>query len=409
MSRRRATTFGSVRKLPSGRYQARWQTPDGDHHSTTFAHKADATAWLAAQQTDQGRGVALDHRRARVTVDEWAATWLATTVHLKPKTRVGYDSILRTHVLPSLGATKVAAIDRPRVDAFIAGMVASGAAPGTVRATRKVLRLVLETAVNAKALPANPCAGVKVPRSAKAEMHFLTADQVADLAQAIAHPERRTGGQGAAPWWRTEWPEYAVLVRFAAYTGLRAGELEALRVKRLDLLRGRVEVAETVGEVTGHGLVFGPTKTDQTRTVPLPRFLCDDLGTALVGKGGDDFVFPGPEGGPLRHRNFYARHFKQAVRQAGLPDTLRFHDLRHTFAGLLIAEGAHPRALMERMGHSSITVTLGTYGHLLPGLEQALTEALDRAGRAAQEAVSESAMARGWHATVTPLRQPGTS
>jgi len=270
MSRRRATTFGSVRKLPSGRYQARWQTPDGDHHSTTFAHKADATAWLAAQQTDQGRGVALDHRRARVTVDEWAATWLTTTVHLKPKTRVGYDSILRTHVLPALGATKVAAIDRPRVDAFIAGMVASGVAPGTVRSARKVLRLVLETAVNAKALPANPCAGVKVPRSVKAEMHFLTADQVADLAQAIAHPERRTGGQGAAPWWRTEWPEYALLVRFAAYTGLRAGELEALRVKRLDLLRGRVEVAETVGEVTGHGLVFGPTKTDQTRTRPTP-------------------------------------------------------------------------------------------------------------------------------------------
>lgn len=334
MSRRRTSSFGTVAKRPSGRWQARSLTPTADRLSRTFATKADADAWLAGQQTDQGRGVALDHRRARVTVDEWAATWLTTTVHLKPKTRVGYDSMLRTHVLPALGSVPVSAIDRPRVDAFIAELVATGAAPGTVRSARKVLRLVLETAVNAKALPANPCAGVKVPRSAKAEMHFLPADQVADLAQAIAHPERRTGGKGAAPWWRTEWPEYAVLVRFAAYTGLRAGELEALRVKRLDLLRGRVEVAETVGEVTGHGLVFGPTKTDQTRTVPLPRFLCDDLGTALAGKGRDDFVFPGPEGGPLRHRNFYARHFKPAVRQAGLPDTLRFHDLRHTFAGL---------------------------------------------------------------------------
>lgn len=405
MSRRQA---GSVDRLPSGAWRARHRGPDGYRHAATFSRKPDANAWLAAQQTDQARGVALDHRRARVTVDEWAATWLATTVHLKPKTRVGYDSMLRTHVLPALGSVPVSAIDRPRVDAFIAELVATGAAPGTVRSARKVLRLVLETAVNAKALPANPCAGVKVPRSAKAEMHFLTADQVADLAQAIGHPERRTGGQGAAPWWRTEWPEYALLVRFAAYTGLRAGELEALRVKRLDLLRGRVEVAETVGEVTGHGLVFGPTKTDQTRTVPLPRFLCEELAPALAGKGREDFVFPGPEGGALRHRNFYARHFKPAVRQAGLPDTLRFHDLRHTFAGLLIAEGAHPRALMERMGHSSITVTLGTYGHLLPGLEQALTEALDRVGRDAHEAVSEAGGSRLGHATVTPLRPAGT-
>jgi integrase len=153
-----------------------------------------------------------------------------------------------------------------------------------------------------------------------------------------------------------------------ADTGLRGGELGALRAGGIDFLRRRVEVIEAVSEVNGR-LVFGPTKTYQNRSVPLPRFSCDELVRLLAGRGQEDFVFPGSEVGALRHRNFYACHFKPAVRQAGLPDFLRFHDLRHSFAGSLIAEGAHPRAMMERMGHSSITVTLITYGHLLPGLE----------------------------------------
>ena len=161
---------------------------------------------------------------------------------------------------------------------------------------------------------------------------------------------------------------------------------------------------EAVSEVNGR-LVFGPTKTYQSRSVPLPRFLCDELVSLLAGKGQEDFVFPGPEGGPLRHGNFYTHHFKPPVRQAGLPETLRFHDLRHSFAGFLIAEGAHPRAIMERMGHSSITVTLNTYGHILPGLEEQLTEALDTRGRGARTAAG-SGGSRVGHARVTPLRSP---
>ena len=130
---------------------------------------------------------------------------------------------------------------------------------------------------------------------------------------AITYPEKHPSGNGAAPSGRTEFPEYSLLVRFAAYTGLRAGELGALRVGRLDLLRRRVEVTESVSEVKGH-LVFGPTKTYQNRSVPIPRFLCEEIALALTGKGPDDFVFSAPEGGPLRHGNFYARHFKPALR-----------------------------------------------------------------------------------------------
>jgi Phage integrase family len=100
----------------------------------------------------------------------------------------------------------------------------------------------------------------------------------------------------------------------------------------------------------------------------------------------DALVFGAPEGGPLRHRNFYRRRFRPAVADAGLPERTRFHDLRHTCAALLIAQGAHPLAVMQRLGHSSITVTMNTYGHLFPELDEALTEGRCRLqGRARRE------------------------
>jgi integrase len=145
-------------------------------------------------------------------------------------------------------------------------------------------------------------------------------------------------------------------------------------------------VAEALEDTAGR-LHFGPTKSHERRTVRLPRFLCDLLGAYLATRpnGASDLVFMSPRGDPLRHNAFYRRQFKPAVVAAGLPSALRFHDLRHTCAALLIAQGAHPRAIMERLGHSSITVTIDTYGHLFPALDEALSEGLERTYRAARE------------------------
>jgi integrase len=124
----------------------------------------------------------------------------------------------------------------------------------------------------------------------------------------------------------------------------------------------------------------------------LPPFLVEEL-TVYLGDASDDsdaFVFTAPEGGPLRHNLFYQRTFRPAVRRAGLPPGLRFHDLRHTCAALLIAQRAHPKAMQERLGHSSITVTLDRYGHLFPSLDEALTEGLEGTYRAALAEFSRS-------------------
>jgi integrase len=360
-----------VRKLGAGKWEASYRDPQRRERIKTFRTRAEADRWLATVKTDLTRGDYVDPRLARTEFGHWAAEWLATTAHLRAKTRVGYEGDLRVHVLPVFSHRPVGSIQQVDVRRFVADMIAKGAAPGTVRNARKVLRLVLGTAEGSGAIRSNPCNGVRVPSSPKVEMVFLSAEQVEDLATAIG-------------------PRFATLVRLAAYTGLRAGEICALRVGRLDLLRGRLLVAESVTEVEGHGLVFGAPKTNERRSVTLPAFLRDELGSYLAaGKtGADDFVFPSSAGGVLRYKMFYKRVFKPAVVAAGLPTAARFHDLRHTCASLCIALGAHPKAIQERLGHSSITVTLDRYGHLFPKLDEALTERLDTLHEEAVHAAS---------------------
>jgi len=135
-------------------------------------------------------------------------------------------------------------------------------------------------------------------------------------------------------------------------------------------------------DVSGH-LIFGSTKTGKARRVGLPKFLVDMLSEHLeaLSGGPDALIFTGPDGGPLRHHNMYLRHFKPAVRNALPPDkhALRFHDLRHTCASLLIAAEAHPKAIQEHLGHKDIQTTFNVYGHLLPSAQKALAAALDAA------------------------------
>jgi integrase len=172
--------------------------------------------------------------------------------------------------------------------------------------------------------------------------------------------------------------EYRTLINVLAYGGLRWGEAAAIRRRRCDLLRGRIEVAESLAEV-GAKLYFGSTKTHQTRTVTLPRFLLGMLTRHLEGVSGDPeaLVFTAPGGGPLRLTNFRRRVWVPALRAAGLSEQVRIHDLRHTCVSLLIAQGEHPKSIQEHLGHSSIQVTIDRYGHLFPDESERLAEALE--------------------------------
>lgn len=281
-------------------------------------------------------------------------------------------------MLPAFAKRPVAAITYRDCEAFVDDLLRAGLAPGTVGDARKILPLVLQEAMRADAIRRNPASNLRVPRGKRDEMVFLSIEQLLALADEIALPPRPNRHA------QQHLPQCSLLVRLVGLTGLRAGEVGAVRVGRVNPLLGRIEVAESVEEVHGN-LVYGETKTYTRRTVPVPASLATELEAHLRTRPADPdaFVFTAANGGPLRHTNFYNRYYKPAVLRAGLDPRTRFHDLRHTAAGLMINEGAHLLAVKERLGHSTIQVTADRYGHLFPSLEAALTDRLDDAYRAA--------------------------
>jgi len=242
-----------------------------------------------------------------------------------------------------------------------------------------VLSLVLDLAVRDSRLVRNPANRVPLPRAAKGEKAFLTHDQVETLAAAAG--------------------DSSTTVLFLAYTGLRWGELAALRVRRLDLLRRRAEIVESVAEVRG-ALVFSTPKTHQSRSVPVPRFLVDQLAGLVAGKGSDDFVFTAPQGGVLRLQNFRHTVWTRAVRDAGL-DGLTPHSLRHTAASLAIASGADVKVVQQMLGHASATMTLDLYGHLYG---DRLDEVADRMDAARERSRTQAGSSVAAGQTVMTLR-----
>lgn len=363
--------MASIRQKPSGRWEARYRDPYGRTESKTFGTKTEARRWAAEREADIRRGEWIDPRLSRVTFDQWADEYLATIVHLRAVTRGDYRRALDVHLRPALGAWPIAAIETVDIRRFMAERQAAGLAPKTLQKVRLVLRQVLELARSSGAIKVNPCEGIRLPRPVRVEPIFLTADQIERLAEATRRP-------------------YDLLIRFVGATGLRPSEVCGLRVGRLNLMRGTVEVAEALTVVGGRTEV-GPTKTFARRTVGIPNGIRDDLASYLAGRaadgvpvGPDDYVFTAPRGGPLRRDLLFKRMVRPAIEKCGLPPDLRLHDLRHSCAAILIELGAHPKAIQERLGHSSITVTMDVYGHLFPSLDQALTERLDAVFRGAR-------------------------
>lgn len=365
--------MGHVRKVGTGRWQARYRAPDGRERARNFGRKLDAERFLATVEADKLRGGWVDPRLSRITVAEWTARWLAAFSHLKPTTRAGYESALRVHVLPRFGRTQLQRLRTIDIREWVADLEAAGLSPSTIRKAHQVLGAALKAAVADDYLPKNPALGVKLPRVQMREMLFIDASQVSRLAETMGAP-------------------YDTLVHVLAYGGLRWGEAAALRRRRVDVLRARLDVVESLTQV-GSELHWGPTKTYQQRKVALPSFLRDQLAEHLnteVGADPEALVFTSPEGAPLRNTNFRRRYWLPAAKAAGMPEGLRIHDMRHTCVALLIAQGAHPKAIQAHLGHSSITVTLDRYGHLFPSEFETLAQRLDAAHREASGAVPQA-------------------
>jgi integrase len=245
------------------------------------------------------------------------------------------------------------------VRSWLSGLQATGLSASSCRQAYHLLSAIMRTAVEDGRIATSPCSGIKLPRLPQVEMAYLSPEQLRSLLAAID-------------------PDYRLLIEVLAIAGLRFGEAAALRRSRCDLQRSRLLIAESLADVSG-ALHFGPPKTHQRRRVTLPLFMCQRLADELADPDDEDaLVFQAPRGGPIRYTNFARRVWKPALLRAQLPD-MGLHALRHTCAALLIAQGAHPKAIQSHLGHRSITTTLDRYGHLFEDEHERLAQRVDAA------------------------------
>lgn len=333
-----------ARDKSTGSWLARWRDPSGRQRKKSFARKADAQRWLDQMQAERHRGQYVDPRAATVRLEEIAGVWETGLIHLKESTAFRYRGILRLHVLPRFGTWQLKDLRRSDVQAWVSDLVNGGLAPGTVRQNHRVLSLVIDSAVADGRLAANPAHGVKLPRVRRGEPRFLTAGEVTSLIASAG--------------------EYGLSIAVLSLCGLRFGELAALRVRDVDVVRHRLTVAGSVTEVGGRA-VWSDPKSHRVRSVPFPPSLTGSLKDWSLGRAPDEHLITSPGGSVLRLQNWRTRVFDPAAAAIGRTD-ITPHDLRHTAASLAIKSGANVKAVQRMLGHASAAMTLDVYAGLFP-------------------------------------------
>lgn len=304
------------------------------------------------------------------TVGTFLRTWLdGARPSLKPASWQRYDDAVRLHLTPLLGSVQLAKLTPEQCQAAYAALLDRGLSPGTVRRDHATLRRALEMAVRWRRLSVNAAALATPPRPPRREMTALSAEQSRSLLAAAAGKPLEA------------------LLTLAVTAGLRQGELCALRWDDVDLEHGTLRVVATVQRVRGRGLVVSEPKTTRSRRrVELGAAAVASLarhrsaqaaerlraGTMWTDRG---LVFTGPTGAHL-DKALLTRRFRGLLADAGLPP-VRFHDLRHTAATLMLGRGVHPKIVSEMLGHSTVAITLDLYSHVTPTMQREAASAMD--------------------------------
>lgn len=288
------------------------------------------------------------------------------------RTHDDYVEKLNRYVRPLIGRLKLADVRPLDVQSIYTAMRDRGLSARTIRYAHAVLSSAFKQAVRWNMLAHNPCAAVELPRMERKEMQALTPDEVGRfLAKATDD-------------------EFGVLFAFALATGMRPEEYLALKWSDIDLENRTSMVTRTIVWRKGGGWYFGePKTTSSRRTVTFPESIARALKSHRLRQSEiklrmgasyslENLVFATLEGTPLNPRNLTQRHFKPLLKAAGLSPTFRLYDLRHSCASLLLGANEHPKIVSERLGHASITLTLDTYSHVLPSMQQGASEKLER-------------------------------
>lgn len=358
--------FGRVRRLPSGRWQARYKGPDGIDRPApaTFATKRAADVWLSKTEVEIFSDQWLDPAAGATPFGEYASAWIEERPGLRPHTVAMYRYMLRRYLDPAFGKWAVTDIREGHVRTWRKQQLDAGASPTSLAKAYRLLKATMNTAVDDGLIRRNPCRIKGAGSDRSPERQVLTMHQVFELADVIA-------------------PRYRALVLLATFASLRWGELAALRRKDIDLDAGVVRVERSLTELAGGGYHFGPPKSVAgRRVVALADVITPDLTCHLARFAADDddgLVFTSPTGQPLRHGNFRRRCWLPALTKAGLTG-MHFHDLRHTGNDFAAGTGATLREMMDRMGHSSTRAAL-IYMHGSDARQRQIADSLSKLAR----------------------------
>lgn len=368
-TKRRGSGEGSIYQRPDGRWTAQVSlgfNGDGKRirktvYGWTKKEVQDELAKLQGQKVD-GTLTA----PGKTTLAVFLTRWLEDSARpqIRPVTHACYDGIIRKHISPQIGGVRLDKLTPAHVQGLYATLERNGASPYIRRLCHAVLRRALKQAVKWGMVPRNVCDAVEPPRVKRSEVHPLTAEQTATLLKAAAGDRQQA------------------LYVVAVTTGMRMGEIFGLQWADVDLEAGAIFVRHALQELKGK-LTLGEPKTAKSkRRVELPKLAVDALHEhrkrqLAAGHLASGYVFTNTEGNPLRRSHFHRGDFKPLLKAAKLPE-IRFHDLRHTAATLLLLEGVNAKIVSERLGHSQIGITLDTYSHVLPTMQKEAAARLDR-------------------------------
>jgi integrase len=342
-------------------------------NETVKGKRRDAESLETKKKRELDLGIFIEH--SQLTVDEYLDKWLDISAksHLKARTFEDYIEYLKRYIRPTIGKKHLSKIKPLDIQAIYTQMLARGLSPRTVRYAHAILSSALKQAVKWQMIHTNPALMVDLPQIHRKEMRVLSPEDCS-IFLATAREDR-----------------WFVIFSLAISTGMRPEEYLGLQWKDLDLNAGTVTIQRAlVWKRKGGGWSLEEPKTSKSRrTIPLPSSVVRDLvlhrkhqleerlklGLTYSNK---DFVFPTEIGTPILTSNLTRRHFKPILRKAGLSETIRLYDLRHTCATLLLLAQTSPKVVAERLGHSTVVLTLDTYSHVLPSMQKDASEELER-------------------------------
>ncbi len=372
-SKKRGQGEGSIYQRTDGRWCATISLPDPksrrrkSFYGSTRQKVADK---LTKALSDRQQGLTLAGNRQ--SVEQFMTYWLENLVRtaVRPRTYESYELLSRVHVVPELGRVLLQQLDPQHVQALLATKLKSGLAPQTVRHIRTVLRRALNFAMKWNLVARNSAALVDPPRLERYEVKPLTPEQA--RAFLAAAQNQRLGA----------------LYVVALSLGVRQGEVLGLRWIDLDLdgENPALMVNQALQRSGGEFQFVKPKTQRSRRTIALSKSVVKTLTShrkrqaaerLVAGPGWKDLglVFTMPDGSPIERKCLH-NDFKRVLDEAGLPDS-RFHDLRHSAASLLLAQGTHPRMVMELLGHSQMALTMDTYSHVMPAMMRETAESMD--------------------------------